>query len=89
MQSDLAAVALEEEDSGGQRELLEIGSVLLEQVEEADALGRMVINFSELLAGSQSHDVIARDGDQLFIPRTRQEVSIIGEVNQPTSHLFK
>lgn len=88
LQSDITAVALEEESGSSQADTLEVGQNLLEQVEEAEPLGRLVINLPSLLAGAESQDVIVRDGDQLFVPRTRQEVSILGEVNYPTSHLY-
>lgn len=87
LESDLAAVALEEEGAE-QAEATQIAEGLLEQVAELEPLGRLVINLPSLLAGEASKDVIIRNGDQLFIPRTRQEVSIMGEVNRPTSHLF-
>ena len=48
----------------------------------------LVIDLPALLSGIDSEDVISRNGDQLFIPRTRQEISIMGEVNRPTSHLL-
>lgn len=88
LQSDITAVALEEENGADQADTLEVGQNLLDQVEEAEPLGRLVIDLPSLLAGSGRQDVIVRDGDQLFIPRTRQEVSILGEVNYPTSHLY-
>jgi protein involved in polysaccharide export with SLBB domain len=87
LQSDIAAVALEEEGED-QSEVLALGENLLEQVESVEPLGRLVIDLPELLAGAMEADVIARNGDQLILPRTRQEVSILGEVNYPTSHLF-
>lgn len=62
---------------------------LLALVSEAQATGRLVINMPRILQNPNSEsDVILRDGDQLLIPRTRQEVSVIGEVQRPTSHLF-
>lgn len=88
LQSDIAAVALEEESGDAQADALAVGQNLLEQVEEAEPLGRLVIDLPLLLAGFEQQDVIVRNGDQLFIPRTRQEVSILGEVNYPTSHLY-
>jgi len=88
LQSDITAVALEEQSGADQLDTLEVGQNLLDQVEEAEPLGRLVINLPSLLTGSGRQDVIVRDGDQLFIPRTRQEVSILGEVNYPTSHLY-
>lgn len=89
LRNDLAAVALEtDEPANPQADVLTVGETLLEQLDEAEPLGRLVIDLPELLAGNAAQDVIVRDGDQLFIPRTRQEVTIMGEVNYPTSHLF-
>ncbi len=33
-------------------------------------------------------DVILKDGDQLMVPRITQEVTVLGEVQSPTSHLY-
>jgi protein involved in polysaccharide export with SLBB domain len=69
---------------------------LLALVEEVDATGRLVIDLPTVLAHTgqnssraQQADVILRNGDQLLIPRTQQEISVIGEVNRATSHLFQ
>jgi polysaccharide biosynthesis/export protein len=32
--------------------------------------------------------VIMRNGDELFVPRLQQEVTVIGEVQNSTSHLY-
>jgi polysaccharide export outer membrane protein len=85
--SDMVAVALEEEGED-QAEALSVGENLLAQVKNVEPLGRLVIDLPNLLAGATEEDVIIRNGDQLYLPRTRQEVSILGEVNYPTSHLF-
>lgn len=63
---------------------------MLERVSTVTATGRLVIDLPAILAGNvrMEDDPILRDGDQLLIPRTQQEVSVIGEVHQPTSHLF-
>lgn len=34
-------------------------------------------------------DVILQGGDKLFVPATPQEVTVLGEVHYPTSHLFQ
>lgn len=69
---------------------------LLALVEEVDATGRLVIDLPTVLAHTgqnnsraQQADVILRNGDQLLIPRTQQEISVIGEVNRATSHLYQ
>ena len=33
-------------------------------------------------------DVIVKDGDKLIIPKKTQEITILGEVQSPTSHVF-
>lgn len=64
-------------------------SALLDRISSITATGRLVIDMPSILAGTNpDKDVILRPGDQLLIPRTRQEVSVIGEVQRPTSHLF-
>jgi polysaccharide export outer membrane protein len=38
--------------------------------------------------GSEA-DVVLRDGDRLLVPKVQQEVSVIGEVQNATSHLYR
>lgn len=89
LEADIAAVAVEESvGDAGDAATLEVGAELLDQIEEIDAQGRLVIDLPGLLAGSESESLIALDGDQLIIPRQRQEISILGEVQFPTSHVY-
>jgi polysaccharide export outer membrane protein len=65
---------------------------LLALIENTEAIGRLAIDLPVALsseARSADYDVILRDGDRLLIPRTQQEISVIGEVNRPTSHLYR
>ncbi len=68
-------------------------SQMLALVQQAEATGRLAINLPAALDGSDSsnenYDVFLRNGDRLLVPRNQQEVSVIGEVNRPTSHLFR
>jgi len=63
---------------------------LLDRIADVTATGRLVIDLPAIVEGRarEEEDPILRNGDQLLIPRTQQEVSVIGEVNRPTSHLF-
>ncbi|MCP5343533.1 MAG: SLBB domain-containing protein [Pseudomonadales bacterium] len=63
---------------------------LLDRISEVRASGRLVINLPKILAAElRPEEVpILRDGDRLLIPRTQQEVSVLGEVHRPTSHLY-
>lgn len=62
---------------------------MLDRIAEVNAVGRLVVDVPQILAGVEKEDVILRTGDRLLIPRTQQEVSVIGEVHRPTSHLFE
>ena len=68
---------------------IEVMNRLLAQIEAAEPSGRLVIDIPGLLSGTNPQDdVILRNGDQLLIPRKRQDISVIGEVQLPTSHLY-
>ncbi|MGH8222808.1 MAG: SLBB domain-containing protein [Woeseiaceae bacterium] len=64
---------------------------LLEQVRETEATGRLVIDLLAIVAGKfgPSTDLVLQDGDQLLVPRESQTVTIIGEVQFPTSHVYE
>ncbi|MDE2136358.1 MAG: SLBB domain-containing protein [Gammaproteobacteria bacterium] len=69
---------------------LGLAQSLMVELRQSHAVGRMVIDLPRLLkepAGSVA-DVLLRDGDQLAIPRFEQQVTVIGEVNDATSHLY-
>jgi protein involved in polysaccharide export with SLBB domain len=93
MQSDIAFVALQGSvaGQGGAANALVVGQSLLSQLRAARAVGRLVINVPAILrspVGSQ-YDVELRDGDDLIVPRAQQQVTVIGEVQTVTSHLFR
>jgi protein involved in polysaccharide export with SLBB domain len=92
MQNDIAFVALEGTvaNQGGAAGALTVGQTLLSQLRAARAVGRLVINLPGLMRspiGSQ-YDVVLRDADQLIVPKFQQEVTVIGEVQSVTSHLY-
>lgn len=67
---------------------MEVMDALLADIESAVPTGRLVIDLPAILGGNLTQDPILRDGDSLAIPRTRQEIGVVGEVQLPTSHLF-
>jgi polysaccharide biosynthesis/export protein len=92
MQSDIAFVALSGSvaNQSGAASALSVGQSLLAQLRQAKAVGRLVINLPRLMqspVGSQ-YDVVLRDGDELIVPKQRQEVTVIGEVQAVSSHLW-
>jgi polysaccharide biosynthesis/export protein len=93
MQNDIAFVALEGSvaNQTGAAGALSVGQSLLAQLRAAKAVGRLVINLPRLLRSpvGSPYDVVVRDGDQLIVPKFEQEVTVIGEVQSATSHLYR
>ncbi len=93
LQSDLASAALQAAaaNQGQAGQALTVGQSLLTQLKASKAVGRLVIDLNSVLnapEGSVS-DVVLREGDQLIIPKQKQEVTVIGEVQNTTSHFYR
>lgn len=88
MQTDLAQVSLmaAQEARGDAAQALAVGQELLRNLQDTDPVGRLVIDWGKAVASNQ--DIVLKDGDHLVVPRITQEVTVIGEVQSPTSHLF-
>jgi protein involved in polysaccharide export with SLBB domain len=71
-------------------ETLAIGQSLLDDLRNAEPVGRLVIDLDRIMAADAASavDVILKDGDVLRVPQTAQEVTVIGEVQSATSHLY-
>lgn len=93
MQTDLAIMALQGAAAGlpSAGGALTVGQSLLGQLKTAKAVGRLIIDLQGVLgspAGSRV-DVVLRDGDELVVPKFQQQVTVIGEVQSVTSHLYR
>src|SRR5205807_7674913 len=86
-----AAGAAAAAGAGGATTALTVGHSLLTQLRQSRAIGRLVINLPRLLRSSigSVSDVIVRGGDELIVPKFQQEVTVIGEVQTVTSHLYR
>ncbi len=101
LQSDLAALSLEAVISSGATnssagansaaQSLAVGQQLMSQLRDTKPVGRLVINVERVLKGPVGvpDNVTVRDGDKLLIPKKNQEITILGEVQSPTSHVFE
>jgi len=93
MRQDIAEEALEAArgNNAGSTQALSIGQALLDQIKASKAVGRLVINLQASLSAKPGspNDVILRNGDELIVPKQRQEVMVIGEVQSASSHLYK
>jgi polysaccharide biosynthesis/export protein len=93
MQHDLTILALQAvaTNSGGNGAgTISVGQSLLSQLKATKAVGRLVIDLPRSLSaksGSEA-DIVLREGDRLIVPKFQQEVTVIGEVQNTTSHLY-
>jgi polysaccharide biosynthesis/export protein len=93
MESDLAQTSLMAAQEAGKDagQALAVGKSLLASLRDAKPVGRLVIDLdrsAKAKPGSEL-DIVLKDGDQLLVPRTVQEVTVIGEVQSATSHLYR
>ncbi|MHB8814263.1 MAG: SLBB domain-containing protein [Steroidobacteraceae bacterium] len=75
---------------GNASSALIVGKSLLAQLQAEKAVGRLVINLRQIVnkPANSFHDVVLRNGDRLIVPKFEQEVTVIGEVQDATSHLY-
>jgi polysaccharide export outer membrane protein len=100
LQSDLAALSLEAVSTsaatnggggGSAAQALAIGQQLIQQLRNTKPVGRLVIDLHQVVNGRPggAGDVLLRNGDVLLIPKKNQEVTVLGEVQSPTSHIYR
>jgi protein involved in polysaccharide export with SLBB domain len=78
-------------NNAGSAQSLTIGQTLLEQLQSTKAVGRLVINLEAAMHArpGSTNDIILRNGDELIVPKQRQEVMVLGEVQSASSHLYQ
>jgi protein involved in polysaccharide export with SLBB domain len=62
---------------------------VINQLKKAEALGRMVIDLPRAMTCDTEANIVLQDGDQLTIPPMLDEVTVVGEVYYPASHLYR
>ncbi len=93
LQNDLATMALQATaaNQAGAAQAATVGQSLLQQLKATEAVGRLVIDLDKAVAGTAggSGDIVLQNGDLLIIPKKSQEVTVIGEVQNATSHFYR
>lgn len=98
LEAQIASMALTQDDSNKtvdekQAKAMEISQKLVAQAKDTKAIGRLVIDLKKLVSASKRvkkrYDIVLKDGDKLYIPQKSQEVTVIGEVFSPTSHIYE
>jgi protein involved in polysaccharide export with SLBB domain len=92
LRRDLAVLALQgaQTAGGGNLQALSVGEGLLAELQGSRAVGRLVIDLDEVLSAPPGgeQDIVLKNGDRLVVPKQSQEVTVIGEVQNATSHRY-
>jgi protein involved in polysaccharide export with SLBB domain len=92
LESDIAALALQASQADSRAsQALPIGQSLLTELRGTKPVGRLVFNLERIVqseAGS-TWDIAMKDGDRIMVPRRAQEVTVLGEIQTLTSHLYR
>lgn len=86
LRQDIAISELEDANIGKTADVSSATS-LLQILDTTEATGRLVIDIDSMLTG-ETVDIILKAGDRLIVPSFRQEVTVVGEVQVATSHLY-
>lgn len=89
LESDLANATLAAANSDEASQAQAAAGAMLSRLKNTNSQGRMVINLGEIIKEDENSDLSAKDGDRLFIPEIPYAVSVVGEVQFPTSHLYE
>ncbi|WP_192022367.1 SLBB domain-containing protein [Shewanella sp. WPAGA9] len=63
--------------------------LMLTDLENIQALGRLVVDLNAIQVGIEQADLQLEDKDVLYVPTVKQIVSVMGEVQHPATHRFK
>ena len=61
--------------------------MMFNQLDNRLVQGRMALNIERILE-SDNYDIELRNGDHISVPQRMQEVSVLGQVQQATSHVY-
>ncbi len=63
--------------------------LMLTDLENIQPVGRLVVDLPAIALGVQQADLQLEDQDVLYVPSTRQTVSVMGEVQHAATHRYK
>lgn len=88
LENDIATQTVNSEKAAGKIDASE-AQILLKNLESLRPMGRMVIDLPRVIADPRSADIELESGDALNIPRYKPSVTVVGEVQYPTSHFYE
>lgn len=84
VEADLATISVSDT---GLTDAITVGQSLVAQLRSSEPVGRLVIDLRAIYADPEQ-DIVLKNGDTLMVPETTQSVTVLGEVQYATSHLF-
>jgi protein involved in polysaccharide export with SLBB domain len=62
---------------------------MIAEIEKVKPVGRLVVDLNAIQKADPGADIVAEDGDELFIPPMNTAISVVGEVQHASSHRFR
>lgn len=89
IQKDVTELKLEAaRDLTGKQDAAALGGNLVDQLLTTRATGRLVIDLQRILHAKSNETIKLKNNDALVIPQKSSEITVLGEVQFPTSHLY-
>jgi protein involved in polysaccharide export with SLBB domain len=88
LESDLATATLSATDSEEAAKAQSAAQAMLSRLQNTKSQGRLVIDLNKILKDAEGSTLLVKNQDSLFIPSIPYAVSVSGEVQFPTSHLY-
>ncbi len=63
--------------------------LMLTDLENIEAVGRLVVDLSAISIGIDQADLQLEDSDVLYVPSTKQTIAVMGEVQHAATHRYK
>jgi protein involved in polysaccharide export with SLBB domain len=88
LESDLATATLSATDSEEASQARSAAQAMLSRLQNTKSQGRLVIDLNKILKDAERSDLLVKNQDSLFVPSIPYAVSVSGEVQFPSSHLY-
>lgn len=90
LQQEISSLALRRQTTSAQYTTSPSEALkLAEELQNAEAVGRMVISLPRALSGDQVANIMVEGGDKLYVPPKNPVISIMGEVQFSSNQLFE
>ncbi len=87
LEADLAEASLQALNSQEASRSETAADSMLKRLQNTESVGRLVIDLSDILSNKKTSFTV-KDGDKLHVPDLPSSVSVAGEVQFPTAHLY-